>query len=187
MNVAPAADQSSVSSPWIARWAHLVPAGARVLDVAAGQGRHARYFADRGGRVMAVDRDADALAAVADVPGVETRVVDLEAGAWPLGREMFDAIIVVHYLHRPLLPHLLAALSGDGVLLYETFAVGNEVFGRPTNPAFLLRPDELLQAVHEHLSVIAFEQGAIDGERPAVVQRLAAIGRDAAWPSRLAP
>ena len=183
----PAADPSSAPSPWIARWAHLIPAGARVLDVAAGQGRHARYLAERGGRVMAVDRDADALAAVAGVPGIETRVADLEAGAWPLGGETFDAIVVVRYLHRPLLPHLLAALSGDGVLLYETFAVGNEAFGRPTNPVFLLRRDELLQAVHQHLSVIAFEQGRVDGERPAVVQRLAAIGRDAAWPSRLAP
>jgi SAM-dependent methyltransferase len=109
-------------SPWIERWAHLVRNGARVLDVAAGQGRHARFFAGRGGRVIAIDRDRDALAAVAGVPGIETRVVDLETGTWPLGRETFDAIIVVRYLHRPLLPHLLAALAGDGVLLYETLS-----------------------------------------------------------------
>jgi SAM-dependent methyltransferase len=174
-------------SPWIERWAHLVRPGARVLDVAAGQGRHARFFAARGGRVLAIDRDRDALAAMAGVPGIESRVADLETEPWPLGHERFDTIVVVRYLHRPLLPQLLAALAGDGVLLYETFAVGNEAFGRPTNPEFLLRPEELLQAVRGRLSVIAFEQGRVDGERPAVVQRLAAVGLGAAWPTQLAP
>jgi SAM-dependent methyltransferase len=187
MSTPPPAHQNSTPSPWIERWAHLVRTGARVLDVAAGQGRHARFFARRGGHVIAIDRDRDALAALTGVPGVETRVVDLETGPWPLPDATFDAIVVVHYLHRPLLPHLLAALAKDGVLLYETFAVGNEVFGRPTNPAFLLRPDELLQAIRGRLSVIAFEQGRVDGDRPAVLQRLAAVGLGAAWPSRLAP
>jgi SAM-dependent methyltransferase len=181
------ADQISTPSPWIERWAHLVRTGARVLDVAAGEGRHARFFAGRGACVTAIDRDRDALAAMAGVPGIETRVVDLETERWPLERETFDAIVVVRYLHRPLLPHILASLAGDGVFLYETFAVGNQAFGRPTNPEFLLRPDELLQAVRGRLSVIAFEQGRIDGERPAVVQRLAAVGLRAAWPSRLSP
>jgi SAM-dependent methyltransferase len=181
------ADQIFGPSPWIERWAHLVRTGARVLDVAAGEGRHARFFAGRGGHVTAIDRDRDSLAVVAGVPGIETRVVDVETAPWPFDRATFDAIVVVRYLHRPLLPHLLASLAGDGVFLYETFAVGNEAFGRPTNPDFLLRPDELLEAVRGHLSVIAFEQGRIDGERPAVVQRLAAVGPRAAWPSRLSP
>jgi SAM-dependent methyltransferase len=185
MSAPPSTHQNSTPSPWIERWAHLVRTGARVLDVAAGEGRHARFFAGRGARVTAIDRDRAALAAVAGVPGIETRVVDLETERWPLERETFDAIVVVRYLHRPLLPHLLASLAGDGVFLYETFAVGNEAFGRPANPEFLLRPDELLQAVRGRLSVIAFEQGRIDGERPAVVQRLAAVGLRAPWPSRL--
>jgi SAM-dependent methyltransferase len=170
-------------SPWILRFAPLVPAGARVLDLACGHGRHARLFAARGCRVLAVDRDAEALATLAGVAGIETRVQDLEAGRWPLPRERFDAIVVTNYLHRPLFPHLLAALAGDGVLLYETFARGNEAYGRPANPDFLLGPDELPGLVRGRLTVIAFEQGRVaDAERPAVMQRLAAVGPGRPWP-----
>ena len=172
-------------SRWIERFAYLVPSGARVLDVAAGQGRHARFFASRGARVLAVDRDAASLAALRDVAGVETRIADLEDGGWPLANGAFDAIVVANYLHRPLLAHLVAALNADGALLYETFAAGNERYGRPSNPAFLLREGELLDAVRGRLTVIAFEQGRIDGERSAVVQRLAAVGAARAWPSNL--
>lgn len=174
-------------SAWIERFAYLVPAGARMLDVAAGRGRHARYFALRGARVLAVDRDAASLAEVRDVAGVETRVADLEDGGWPLANEAFDAIVVANYLHRPLLAQLVGALNPDGALLYETFATGNERYGRPSNPAFLLREGELLDAVRGRLTVIAFEQGRVDGERPAVVQRLAAVGAARAWPSNLPP
>jgi SAM-dependent methyltransferase len=174
-------------SAWIERFAHLVPAGARVLDVASGRGRQARLFAARGARVVAVDRDPEALAASADVPGIETRVADLEAGAWPFAAaETFDAIVVVHYLHRPLFAVLLDALAGDGVLLYETFAVGNEAYGRPTNPDFLLHEGELLERVRERLVVVAFEQGRVEiGDGRAVVQRIAAIGRARRWPPPL--
>ena len=177
---------STAPSPWIARFATLVPRGAHVLDVAAGRGRHARLFAARGARVLAVDTDADALAEVAEVDGVTTRVADLEAGAWPFGDARFDAIVVVHYLHRPLFPSLLAALAPDGVLLYETFAAGNERFGRPANPAFLLAPNELLERVAGRLAVVAFEQGRVDdhgGSR--VVQRIAAVGHARPWPPAL--
>ncbi len=167
---------ASTPSAWIERFAHLVPADARVLDVAAGRGRHARYFASRGARVVAVDRDPAALAELAGVPGVETRALDLETGGWPLASETFDAIVVVNYLHRALFPFLLGALAPDGTLLYETFAIGNERFGRPSNPDFLLRRDELLDWVRGRLAVVAFEQGRVDGDRPAVVQRLAAVG-----------
>ena len=164
-------------SPWFVRFAPLVPAGARVLDLACGQGRHARLFAGLGCRVLAVDRDATALAGLASAIGVETAALDLETGAWPLAGERFDAIVVANYLHRPLFPHLLAALAGDGTFLYETFARGNEVFGRPSNPAFLLEPGELLRVVDGRLAVVAFEQGRVDeGGRRAVVQRLAAVG-----------
>jgi SAM-dependent methyltransferase len=172
-------------SPWIVRFASLVAPGARVLDLAAGHGRHALFFAKRGARVVAVDRDPAALATLAGAHGVETRVADLELGAWPFAGERFDAIVVVHYLHRALFPQLLAALAGDGALLYETFAHGNAAYGKPSNPAFLLQPDELLSLVRERLTVLAFEQGRVDGAPPAVIQRLAAVGRDRAWPPPL--
>jgi len=176
-------------SPFIARCAALIPATARVLDLAAGTGRHARLLAARGAQVLAVDRDAAALAAYAADPRIETRVVDLEAGGWPLAGETFGAIVVANYLHRPLFPHLRSALALDGVLLYETFAAGNGHFGRPSNPEFLLRDGELLQlaAGPPHpLSVVAFEQGREEsGGRTIVVARLAAVGPAYPWPPML--
>jgi SAM-dependent methyltransferase len=171
------------------RFADLVPPGARVLDLACGYGRHARFFAARGAQVLALDRDADALVTLSQVSGIATRRADLEGEPWPLPGERFDAIIVSHYLHRPLFPHLRAALADDGVLLYETFAVGNEAHGRPANPAFLLQPNELLglaAAGPRALTVVAFEQGRTDlGGRPAVLQRLAAVGPARQWPAAL--
>jgi SAM-dependent methyltransferase len=172
-------------SAWIVRFAPLVTRGARVLDVAAGHGRHARFFAARGARAVAVDRDASALASLQGEPRIETRVADLEQGSWPFAGETFDAIVVVHYLHRALFPRLIDALAGDGVLLYETFAHGNAVYGKPSNAAFLLEPGELLDVARERLVVVAFEQGRIDGEHPAVMQRLVAVGRRRPWPPLL--
>jgi SAM-dependent methyltransferase len=172
-------------SPWIVRFAPLVAAGARVLDLAAGHGRHALFFTARGARVLAVDRDAASLSTLAG-SGVETRVADLEQNDWPFTGERFDAIVVVNYLHRALFPHLLAALAADGVLLYETFATGNAAFGKPSNPNFLLDRGELLEIARERLTVVAFEQGRLDAVRPAVIQRLAAVGRARAWPPPLA-
>lgn len=138
--------------------------------------------------MLAVDRDAGALAGLAGHARIETRAVDLETGRWPFAVERFDAIVVTNYLHRPLLPHLLAALSPDGVLVYETFAAGNQVFGRPSNPDFLLAPDELLVWARDHLTPVAFEQGLVrDGERAAVIQRLVGLGRSRPWPPLLAP
>ena len=158
--------QELAASAWIARFAHLDPAGARVLDVAAGQGRHARYFASRGARVLAVDRDPHSLAALDGVAGVEVRALDLEAGRWPLAGETFDAIVVVNYLHRPLLDHLLGALNADGTLLYETFAIGNERFGRPSNPEFLLRIDELQDVVRGRVAADEFAKERRSEQRP---------------------
>ena len=163
-------------SAWITRFAHLVPRGARVLDIAAGRGRHARLFAARGAHVVAVDRDADALADLRGVADADVLVADLEAGPWPFAGATFDAIVVTNYLHRPLYTPIIDALAADGVLLYETFAVGHEALGRPTNPDFLLRENELLDVARGRLTIVAFEQGRIDGERPAIVQRLAATG-----------
>jgi SAM-dependent methyltransferase len=174
-------------SPWIVRYAHLVPPGARVLDLACGSGRHARFFADRGCRVLAVDRDPTALATMKAIAAIETREADLEASDWPLAGERFDAIVVTNYLHRPLFPHLVAAIEDDGALLYETFARGNEAYGRPSNPDFLLERGELLRLAGDRLTVIAFAQGlAFTDERGAVVQRLAAVGSRRPWPPALA-
>ena len=172
-------------SPWIVRFAPLIAGGDRVLDLAAGNGRHALFFAARQARVVAVDRDRAALARFAATPGIETRAVDLETGAWPFPGERFDAIVVVHYLHRDLFPHLLSALADDGVVLYETFALGNASYGRPAHPAFLLAPGELLDFARDRLTVVAFEQGLVAAPRAAVRQRLAAVGRARAWPPPL--
>jgi len=173
-------------SEWIVRHGCLIAPGARVLDLASGPGRHARWLAARGARVLAVDRDPAALAALAGVAGVETARLDLETGSWPLAGERFDAIVVANYLHRPLFPHLMAALADDGTLLYETFASGNERYGRPSNPSFLLEPGELLKVVAGRLAVVAFEQGHRVAEgRDAVIQRIAAVGTARSWPPTL--
>lgn len=170
-------------SPWIERFAPLVAAGARVLDLACGHGRHARLFAARGCHVVAIDRDVAALAILAGETRIETRALDLETGAPVLAGERFDAIVVVNYLHRPLFPQLLAALADDGVLLYETFARGNDAYGRPANPAFLLEPGELLQLIAGRLTPVAFEQGHVSApDREAVVQRIVAVGPGRRWP-----
>jgi SAM-dependent methyltransferase len=174
-------------SPWVARHAALIAPGMRVLDLAAGHGRHARFLASRGARVLAVDRDAAALATFADTPGVTTRVADLEGPQWPLVGERVDAIVCVHYLHRPRMGDLLSLVGDAGVMIYETFAAGNEAFGRPSNPDFLLRDGELLAWVRDRMTVVAFEQGKVSlYGTPAVIQRIAAVGRGA-WPPPLDP
>lgn len=173
-------------SPWIRRFAALLAPGAPVLDLACGSGRHARFLAGLGHRVLAVDRDDSALAALAGVAGVRTLAVDLETGSWPLGPERFGGVVVANYLHRPLFDALLGALADDGVLLYETFAAGNEAYGRPSNPAFLLQPGELLALCSGRLEVVAFEQGRVEGDgRVCVLQRIAAVGLARRWPPAL--
>jgi SAM-dependent methyltransferase len=156
-------------SPWVVRWAALVGRGP-VLDVASGGGRHARFFAQRNLDVVAVDREPQS------IPGVTFVQADLEDGSpWPFAGRRFGAIVVTNYLHRPLLPILGAALAEDGVLIYETFMVGNERYGKPSNPNFLLRPSELLQAFRD-LTVLGFEQGRTAS---SVVQRICAIRGEA--------
>jgi SAM-dependent methyltransferase len=169
-------------SPWVRDWAHLVAAGGAVLDVASGAGRHARFFASRGHPVMAIDRDPVALDTLRDEPLVTTLCADLEGAPWPLSGDVrFAAVIVTNYLHRPLFPQLLHALAPGGVLVYETFAQGNERVGKPSNPAFLLAPGELLERVRGQLRVVAFQDGFLAQPRPAYVQRICAI-REAAPP-----
>ncbi|MBU1235297.1 MAG: class I SAM-dependent methyltransferase [Gammaproteobacteria bacterium] len=160
-------------SPWVARFAGLIPPGGDVLDLACGSGRHARLLAGRGHRVEAVDRDAERLAELAGVAGVATRQADLEGGPWPYFGRGFEGIVVTNYLWRPLLPQLFACLNEGGMLIYETFMVGNERFGKPSRPEFLLRPGELLDLLHKRFTVVAFEQGEIDQPWPAMVQRIA--------------
>jgi SAM-dependent methyltransferase len=154
------------------QWAGLIAANASVLDVAAGGGRHSRFFAERGHKVTALDRDTSRLA---PYPGIEIVQADLEDGSpWPLPGRTFAAVVVTNYLHRPLFSTLLDALAPGGVLLYETFMEGNERFGEPSRPAFLLKDGELLDLVRGRLSVTAYEARMISAPKMAMVQRLAA-------------
>lgn len=165
----------AVPSAWVVRWADRVPAGGGILDLACGGGRHARYFAARGHPVEAVDRDPALLASLDGVAGVTARCADLEGGPWPYAGQRFDGVIVANYLHRPLFPRLLAALAPGGVLIYETFAAGNERYGRPSNPAFLLKPGELLEVVRDRLRVVAYEDLTVLEPKPACLQRICAV------------
>ena len=166
-----------IPSAWVVQWAERVPAGGAILDVACGSGRHARFFAARGHPVDAVDRDAAAIAALAVVPGVVARCADIEGGPWPYAGRQFAAVVVTNYLHRPLFPALIAAIAPGGLLIYETFAEGNEAYGRPANPDFLLRRGELLERVGA-MQVLAFEDLYVDSPKPAVVQRICAAMPD---------
>jgi SAM-dependent methyltransferase len=166
------------------RFAPLIPDG-EVLDLACGGGRHSQLLAALGHQVLALDRDPDALALAAG-PGISPYPFDLEAAssssAWPFEPGRFAGIVVTNYLHRPLFPHIISSLSPNGVLIYETFAEGNERFGKPSNPNFLLCPGELLTVASvQSLQVLAFEQGYVDFPKPAVIQRICAIKGD--WES----
>lgn len=161
-------------SPWVRRWTHLVPAGAPVLDVACGAGRHMRWFASRGHPVTGVDRSPEAIAAVCGLG--EAVQADIENGPWPFAGRRFGAVVVTNYLWRDLLPTIVESVAPGGVLVYETFAAGNETVGKPSRTDFLLRPGELLQACHG-LRVVAYEDGFIDNP-PRFVQRIAAVRPD---------
>ncbi|MSO76980.1 MAG: class I SAM-dependent methyltransferase [Alphaproteobacteria bacterium] len=163
------------ASAWVRRFAALVAPDGAVLDVAAGGGRHSRLFLDRGHAVTAIDRDTSGLGDLVGRTGFECLAVDLENGAaWPLMGRRFAAVIVTNYLFRPLFPALTGAIDEAGLLLYETFAIGQADHGRPRNPAFLLKPGELLTLASDGgLAVVAYEHGMTTG--PSVVQRLAAV------------
>ncbi len=169
-------------SPWVRRFAPLITRGGTVLDMACGGGRHARHLLAQGHPVVAVDKDIDPLADLADDPGAEIIRHDLEdGGPWPFPGRTFAGIIVVNYLYRPLFSDLLNSVAPGGVLIYETFARGNEVFSRPRNPDHLLKSGELLDLVHGRMQVIAYEHGIVEkGPIPGVIQRLCAVNdRDA--------
>lgn len=178
-----APDTASAAAPerasgWVARWAPLVPAG-EVLDLACGRGRHARLFAALGHDVVALDRDAAAHPTDVHPGRIVPMLHDLEAegATWPFAPGRFAGIVVTNYLHRPLMAQLLASLAPNGVLIYETFALGNGAYGKPSNPAFLLAPGELLDhAAAAGLRVLAYEDGLVARPKPALVQRLCAAG-----------
>lgn len=166
-----AADARGAPLPWIVQWAGLVAPEMAVLDLAAGGGRHALFFAERGNKVVAVDRDTSRLPAHANI---EPLTADLEDGsAWPLAGRRFGAAVVTNYLHRPLIPALIDTLEPSGVLLYQTFMEGNERFGKPTRPEHLLKDGELLELVRGKFSVTAYEARLIS-DPMAMVQRIAA-------------
>ena len=165
----------AAASLWIHRLLGLVPEDGPVLDLACGGGRHARLFLARGQAVVALDRDLSGLADLAGQSGLELIQADLEDDSrFPLAGRRFAAVVVVNYLHRPLLPLLVEAVAPGGLLLYETFARGNERFGRPRNPDYLLAPGELLDAVRGRLRVLAYEDLIVERPRPAAVQRICA-------------
>ena len=168
-------DRRLLPSAWVVAWMGWVPRGGRVFDVACGSGRHARLFAENGFQVVAVDSDATALAALANVANIEARCADLEFGPWPIGHERFDGIVVTNYLYRPTLDRLYAALQPDGIIIYETFMRGNERIGRPSRPEYLLEPNELRDwARRQGMDILAFEESEVQTPRHAVVQRLCA-------------
>jgi len=166
---------STAPSPWVERFAPLVRAGGTILDLACGSGRHSRYLTSLGYRLVSVDIDVSGLRDLIGVETVEIVQADLEGVNWPLGGRRFDGIVVTNYLHRPHLPMLIDALSPEGVLIYETFARGNEKYGRPSDPAFLLEPGELLDAYAGRLRIVAYEHGEEELPRPAVRQRVCAV------------
>ena len=178
------AHESQAPSEWVRRWSHLIPdrpGGARVLDLACGHGRHSRWLMRHGHIVTAVDRDAQALAGLADLaPWVRTLQADLENGPWPLAGREFEAVVVTNYLWRALLSDILSSLAPGGLLIYETFADGNASVGKPSRPDFLLQPGELLRVCAD-LRVVAYEDGFLS-HPDRFVQRIAAVRVSAAAP-----
>jgi len=175
------------ASPWVQRFAHILPPGL-ILDLACGDGRHTTWLLASGRAVLALDKNPHVLPALT-LLGASVLQHDLEpnteTASWPFADCMFSAIIVCNYLHRPLFPSLLASLQPDGILIYETFAQGNADFGKPSNPAFLLKPGELLQQMRSNpeveMQVIAYEDGFVSSPKEAMVQRICA--RKAAFSS----
>jgi SAM-dependent methyltransferase len=171
MKLTIAGDHAAIEpSQWVTRFGALIPPRATILDVACGSCRHANWFAGNGYSVTAVDKVRPAKV----LPEVDFLLADIESGTWPFEGRNFAAVVVTNYLHRPLFPQLLEAVAPGGLLIYETFAAGNEKYGRPSNPDYLLRPNELLERVQNCLHVVAFEDMYQEAPKPAMIQRIAA-------------
>lgn len=167
-------------SNWVLKHGGMIPPGGTVLDVACGSGRNGRFFRSLGHPVVFLDRDITQVADMASDDGVEIVARDLESGRpWPLPGRQFAGVIVVNYLYRRALPALVAAVAPGGALIYDTFADGNEAYGRPSNPDYLLHREELLIAVRPELVVMAYEEVEETEPRPAVRQRILAVRPDA--------
>ena len=166
---------TATPSAWVVTHASLICKAGKVLDLACGSGRHAIWLTAQGYQVEAVDRDVQAVAPMQSMRNINVTIRDIETGAWPESQEKYDGIVVSRYLFRPLLAKLATMLKPDGVLIYETFMAGNERYGRPRNPDFLLQPDELKTVYAPLLEVHAFWQGEVAGEVPAVMQRICAV------------
>lgn len=170
-------EPSLTPSRWVTRFTQLVRSGGRVLDVAAGNGRHCQWFVESERPVLALDRDLSPLSWF-EHPLLQKLEADLEGSeGWPLGERTFDAVVVTNYLWRSIFDDIVGAVRHDGVLIYETFAEGNERYGRPRRPEFLLQPGELLARVAPRLEVVAYEHGYSAHPSGRVVQRICAIGR----------
>lgn len=168
-------DAIAEASPWVQRFSRLIPQQGAVLDLACGSGRHSRYLANAGFSVTAVDRDLS-LFVLGNQIQITTQELDLELETWPLEGRVFDAIVVTNYLYRPHLDQLPQMLAAGGVFIYETFAQGNEAFGKPSNPNFLLKTGELLALAQRHgLKVVAYEDIYHDKPKPAMMQRICAV------------
>ena len=161
-------------SDWIRRWSHLVRPGGTVLDVACGMGRHLRWFHEQNHAVTGVDKARAAIDSISNLG--EAICADIESSPWPLAGRTFDGVVVTNYLWRPLLPTIIASVAPGGVLLYETFAAGNETVGKPSRADFLLKPGELLAAC-AGLRIVAYEDGFLAAPE-RFVQRIAAVRAD---------
>lgn len=173
-------------SQWVARFSSLIPRSSSdlpVLDLACGYGRHSKFLAKAGHFVLAVDRDDHCLGLIkngleqAIAQNIEILCTDLEGQDWPLSQRSVLGLVVTNYLYRPRMQNLLELVAPGGVLIYETFAQGNEAFGKPSNPDFLLRPHELLDWIRADSSfqILGFEQGIVQQPKPASVQRICAV------------
>jgi SAM-dependent methyltransferase len=168
-------DAIADASPWVRRFASVIPKDGVILDLACGAGRHSALLVSLGHTVLAVDRDISALGSLKG-RSIQTQELDLEGSNWPLLGKQFSGIVVTNYLYRPFLDELPKMLCEDGVLIYETFADGNAQFGKPSNPNFLLKTGELLAlAQRSGLKVIAYEDIYLDQAKPAMVQRICAV------------
>ncbi len=165
--------QESPSS-WIVKFAPLIKSQGLVLDLACGSGRHAKWLAQQGYQVDALDRDPIATSSMQGIDGIRIQLIDLETTEPPSFEHSYDGIIVSRYLHRPILTSLATILKPGGILIYETFMRGNERYGKPSNPDFLLMPDELLNTYSPLLNIISFEQGEVVEPKPAMLQRICA-------------